>query len=89
MTGRFSYARKEDTVKDPKPNLYVCDSEKQTECSKKCCYLNYGLCRWTKHKEFAVTDEEGRPLGYTFYQFCNLTDSGKDVEEWPEPTPLT
>lgn len=69
--------------------MYVCDPEKNSNCSKKRCYLNYGPCRWTKHKEFAVTDEEGRALGYTWLQFCNLSYSRKDVEEWPEPKPLT
>ncbi len=33
--------------------LFVCDPEKNTECTKESCYINGGECHHTTHKEYA------------------------------------
>jgi hypothetical protein len=68
--------------------IYLCDPEKNKACGKRSCHMNDDneLCRLTINKEFAVTDEKGRALGYTWEQFKNLPWR---YEEWPEPKPLT
>ena len=68
--------------------IYLCDPEKNKACGKSSCRLNGDdySCRLTINKEFAVTDEKGRALGYPWEQFKSLPDRW---EEWPKPTPLT
>lgn len=68
--------------------FYLCDPEKNKTCTKISCHLNGEdyPCRLAVKKEHAVTDEKGRPLGYTWEQFKNLPWR---YEEWPEPKPLT
>lgn len=34
--------------------IYMCDPEKNTECSKRACYINGGGCRRTRHPEYAI-----------------------------------
>lgn len=33
--------------------LYLCDTEKNTECGKKSCYINNGVCSHTTNVEYA------------------------------------
>lgn len=35
-------------------DLYICDTKKNTKCSKTNCHINGGECRHTTHKEYAV-----------------------------------
>lgn len=72
---------------DPNEILYLCDPRMNQSCKKTSCFANYGPCKFTKHKEYAVTDEDGKPLGYTFAQYDNLTKHWKD-KEWPSPEPI-
>lgn len=36
-------------------NVYVCDPDKNTQCSKTDCYIHGGRCQMTAHKEFVRT----------------------------------
>lgn len=49
-----------------RPTLYLCDPEKNTECSKVRCAYNIcsfaPSCRVTKHPGFAVLNEKGEPI---------------------------
>ena len=40
--------------KPNRPNLFECDPEKNTECSKKDCYINGGRCRFTSKETFKL-----------------------------------
>ena len=48
--------------------LYKCDPEKNKKCRKSMCYTNpNGLknpCRATRNPDYAVLDENGRPIIY-------------------------
>ena len=37
---------------------YICDPEKNTECRKRHCWLNGGLCKITTKYEYATNDEQ-------------------------------
>lgn len=39
-------------------NLFWCDPEKNTECTKECCHINGGPCWLTTNKEYAVKEEQ-------------------------------
>lgn len=43
-----------------KVTLYLCDPQKNTECPKTICQIPHG-CFFTAKKQFAVTDENGKP----------------------------
>lgn len=46
---------------EKKDTLYLCDPQKNTECPKGHCQIPDG-CFLTIKKEFAVTDENGKPI---------------------------
>lgn len=46
---------------EKKDTLYLCDPQKNTECPKRNCQIPDG-CFLTIKKEFAVTDENGKPI---------------------------
>lgn len=48
---------------EKKYTLYLCDPQKNTECPKGNCQIPDG-CFLTIKKEFAVTDENGKPTTY-------------------------
>lgn len=50
-----------------RPELYVCDPEKNTECKKTSCSAKDVLlpCSLTTKAEFAKTDENGQPIAAT------------------------
>ena len=50
-------------------NVYLCDPSKNKGCAKTSCFLKYGECKYTIKRQCAVTNEEGKPLGYTWTQF--------------------
>lgn len=37
---------------------YLCDPEKNTECSKSHCWLNGGLCKITTNWDYATNSEQ-------------------------------
>lgn len=37
-------------------DLYLCDPEKNKECSKSYCYINGGECEHTTKKEYAMEE---------------------------------
>lgn len=41
------------------PQLYLCDVNKNEQCTKTGCYINGGDCRHTTHKEFEITHDNG------------------------------
>ena len=56
--------------KGPRPKLYICDPEKNTECDKRCCaatdYKKWPYyCTLTTKPEFAKQDENGQPIAVT------------------------
>ena len=45
--------------------IYICDPAKNKNCPKTICkhrHTQYGMCEYTRHAEFAETDEQGRPI---------------------------
>lgn len=38
--------------------LYLCDPDKNTECTKEFCHRNMGPCEYTRKKEYAVEETE-------------------------------
>lgn len=51
--------------------LYLCNPEKNINCTKECCYINNGLCSSTTKPEFAFTKENGEPIKEHFLpDFC-------------------
>ena len=45
-------ARKENADDLTPPNLYECDPEKNTECTKEGCFIDGGPCHMTVYEEF-------------------------------------
>lgn len=45
-----------------KQPLYLCDPEKNINCTKESCYINSGPCSSTTKPEFAFTNENGEPI---------------------------
>lgn len=50
-----------------KITLYLCDPQKNTECPKTICQIPHG-CFFTAKKQFAVTDENGKPTKEESYK---------------------
>ena len=50
-----------------KITLYLCDPQKNTECPKTICQIPHG-CFFTAKKQFAVTDENGKPTEEESYK---------------------
>ena len=50
-----------------KITLYLCDPQKNTECPKTICQIPHG-CFFTAKKQFAVTDENGKPTEEVSYK---------------------
>lgn len=50
-----------------KVTLYLCDPQKNTECPKTICQIPHG-CFWTEKQQFAVTDENGKPIKEESYK---------------------
>ena len=67
---------------NPPAVLYLCDPQKNKNCKKTSCYLNHGECRCTGEREYSVVDENGKALGYSWKQFCELVFS-EDGMPWP------
>lgn len=51
-------------IKYEKPKLYLCDATKRPQCRATACYVNGGCCKLTQYKEYAKTDENGKPIEY-------------------------
>lgn len=72
-----------DQFKMPKI-LYVCNPHKNTECTKKMCYLNknadrFHLCESTSKIEHALLDIDGDPVvDFKYIDFV----AGNDKAEW-------
>ena len=47
---------------DVKTILYICDPEKNTECSKEECHINGGQCRCTEDSRYAKRINNGKLL---------------------------
>ena len=72
---------------NPNEKLYLCDPQKNRDCKKTSCFINYGPCKFTKDKKYAVTDENGKALGYTIAQYDALMKRRKG-EKWPATDPI-
>lgn len=45
-----------------KQPLYLCNPEKNVNCTKESCYTNNGPCSSTTKPEFAFTNENGESI---------------------------
>ena len=75
---------------EKKDTLYLCDPQKNTECPKGNCQIPDG-CFLTIKKEFAVTDENGKPTKEESYKVkmlnscCHAGNTGrKETKMWIE-----
>jgi hypothetical protein len=50
--------------------VYICDPEKNHECTKERCFLNGGPCRCTAFTDFAKTGEKSKPIVALATDYC-------------------